>query len=69
MLSSGNTNKAFLHIDCDSFFASVEQALRPELKGKPVITGKERGIAAAMSIEAKQRGVTRAMSLHEIKKI
>lgn len=60
--------RAFIHIDCDSFFASVEQALNPALKGKPVITGKERGIAAAMSIEAKKLGIQRAMRLHEIVK-
>src|SRR3989344_8573414 len=61
--------KAILHIDGDAFFASCEQALHPEWKGKPVITGKERGIAASMSYEAKAMGVTRAMPLFEIKKI
>lgn len=61
--------KAILHIDCDAFFASVEQSLHPELKGRPVVTGKERGIAASMSYEAKRRGVTRGMRLFEIKKI
>lgn len=65
---SANTSKAILHIDCDSFFASVEQALNPELRGKPVVTGKERGIAAAMSVEAKALGIHRAMGLHEIKR-
>ncbi len=61
--------KAIIHVDCDAFFASVEQALNPELCGKPVITGKERGIAAAMSYEAKRRGVTRGMRLFEIKRV
>ena len=61
--------RAFVHIDCDAFFASVEQALNPELKGRPVITGKERGIAAAMSYEAKRLGVTRGMRLFEIRKL
>ena len=80
MLSFGNTNnqtpltlhslpKAIIHVDCDAFFASVEQAMNPELKGRPVITGKERGIASAMSYEAKRRGVVRGMRLFEIKKI
>ena len=36
--------RAIVHIDGDAFFASCEQSLRPELRGKPVITGKERGI-------------------------
>ncbi|MGC2422793.1 MAG: DNA polymerase IV [Nitrospirota bacterium] len=61
--------QAILHVDCDAFFASCEQALHPELKGRPVITGKERGIVAAMSYEAKRRGVTRAMRLFEVKKL
>lgn len=61
--------RAIVHIDGDAFFASCEQARNPALRGKPVITGKERGIAASMSYEAKARGVTRAMGLWEIKKI
>ena len=61
--------KAILHVDGDAFFASCEQSRRPELKGKPVITGKERGIASSLSYEAKARGVTRAMPLHEIRQL
>lgn len=60
---------AIAHVDADSFFASCEQAIHPELKGKPVVTGLERGIAASMSYEAKAKGVTRAMPYHEIQKI
>ena len=60
---------AILHIDGDAFFASCEQARHPELRGRPVICGKERGIAASMSYEAKARGVTRAMAWFEIKKL
>jgi DNA polymerase-4/DNA polymerase V len=47
----------------------VEQALHPELKGKPVITGKERGIVACASYEAKALGVKRPMRLWEAQKI
>src|SRR4030042_452834 len=61
--------RAILHIDGDAFFASCEQARDPALKGKPVITGLERGIAASMSYEAKARGVTRAMPLFEIRRL
>src|SRR3989338_8891057 len=61
--------RTILHIDGDAFFASCEQARDPRLKGKPVVTGKERGIAASLSYEAKARGVTRAMPLFEIKRI
>ncbi len=61
--------RAVLHIDGDAFFASCEQARDPALRGKPVITGLERGIASSMSYEAKARGVTRAMPLHEIRRL
>src|SRR5664280_435041 len=61
--------RAILHLDADAFFASCEQAIHPELKGKPVMTGKERGIVAAASYEAKARGVTRGVRLSDVKKI
>lgn len=61
--------RAILHIDGDCFFASCEIALNPRLKGLPVVTGKERGIASSMSYEAKAAGVTRGMRLSDIKKI
>src|SRR5262244_4153748 len=61
--------RAVLHIDGDAFFASCEQARDLQLQGKPVVTGKERGIAASMSYEAKARGVTRGMRLCEIKRL
>ncbi len=61
--------RAILHVDADAFFAACEQSRNPALKGKPVITGKERGIVASMSYEAKARGVTRAMRLHEVRKL
>jgi len=60
---------AIVHIDADAFFTSVEQALKPELKGRPVVTGKERGIVACASYEAKRRGVQRPMRLFEARKI
>jgi DNA polymerase-4/DNA polymerase V len=61
--------RAILHLDADAFFASCEQAIHPELRGKPVVTGKERGIVAAASYEAKARGVKRGMRLFEVKKV
>ena len=66
---SESITKPILHIDCDAFFTSVEQALNPELKGKPVVTGKERGIVACASYEAKALGVRRPMRLFEARKI
>jgi DNA polymerase-4/DNA polymerase V len=61
--------QAILHIDADAFFASCEQAIHPELKGRPVVTGKERGIVAAASYEAKVKGVQRGVRLSDVKKI
>lgn len=60
--------QAILHIDADAFFASCEQAIHPELKGKPVVTGRERGIVAAASYEAKTKGVKTGMMFSEVKK-
>lgn len=57
--------RAIVHIDGDSFFAAVEVAKDPRLKGKPVITGKERGIVSACTYEAKARGVQRGVKLSE----
>lgn len=68
-LSIRSFPRAILHIDGDAFFASCEQSRDPSLRGKPVITGKERGIASSMSYEAKARGVTRGMRLSDIKKV
>ena len=61
--------RAIAHVDADAFFASVEQAIHPELRGKPVITGAERGIVAAASYEAKARGVKRGVPLWRVKQL
>jgi len=66
---SGSFPRAILHIDGDAFFASCEVAKNPSLRGKPVITGKERGIVSACTYEAKARGVKRGMRLFEVKKV
>src|SRR4030065_2162345 len=69
MITIHSWPRAIMHMDADAFFASCEQAIHPELKGRPVITGKERGIVAAASYEAKERGVKRGMRLFEVKKV
>lgn len=60
--------QAIVHIDCDAFFASCEQARNPRLKGAPLATGQERGIVSCPSYEAKAAGVVRGMRLQEAKK-
>ncbi|MBR1908778.1 Y-family DNA polymerase [bacterium] len=49
-------------VDCDSFFVSVEQALKPELKNKPVcVLSNNDGCVIARSREAKALGITMGM--------
>ncbi|HEU0085384.1 MAG TPA: DNA polymerase IV [Candidatus Paceibacterota bacterium] len=64
-----HTNDLYLHADGDSFFVACELTLQPELRGRPVIVGEDRGIAVAMSMEAKKLGVTRGMPTFQIKKL
>lgn len=60
--------RAIAHVDGDAFFTSVEQAVHPDLRGKPVVTGKERGIIACASYEAKALGIKRGISLWDAQK-
>ena len=57
--------QAIIHIDGDAFFTSCEEAIHPELRGKPIITGGERGIVACASYPAKRLGIKRGVPLHE----
>lgn len=61
--------RAIVHFDGDAFFTSVEQALHPEWKGRPVVTGKERGIIACASYEAKALGIKRGVSLWDARRM
>ncbi|MBU0672194.1 MAG: DNA polymerase IV, partial [Candidatus Margulisbacteria bacterium] len=64
--------KTILHLDMNSFFASVEQAANPSLRGKPIAVGggiKKGSVVAACSYEAKAFGVKNAMSTWEARKL
>ena len=58
-----------MHVDGDSFFVSCELTRKPGLRGKPVVTGLERGIASAMSPEAKKAGIHRGMRLRDMRRV
>ncbi|MCR5047297.1 MAG: DNA polymerase IV, partial [Treponema sp.] len=59
--------KCFFHVDLDAFFASVEQLIHPEWRGKPVIVGglpgDRRSVVSTASYEARKFGVHSAMPL------
>ena len=61
--------RAIIHVDGDAFFTSCEEAIHPELKGKAVVTGGERGIIACASYAAKEMGIKRGVSIYDAKKI
>src|SRR5215472_6171929 len=51
-------HRSIVHLDADAFFASVEQASDPRLRGKPIaVGGEKRGIVASASYEARRFGV------------
>jgi len=63
--------RIILHLDMDSFYASVEMHKRPELVGRPVIIGANpkhgtgRGVVSTCSYEARAFGVHSAMPISQ----
>ena len=64
--------KIIFHLDMNSFYASVEQAHDPTLKGKPIaIAGnvkERRGIIVTSSYEARAKGIYTTMTVGEAKR-
>ena len=73
MESRAQTDRfAFLHIDLNSFFASVEQQIHPEYRGRPVGvcgTMADTGALIAASYEAKALGIKTLTKVGEAKRI
>src|SRR5690625_4441949 len=65
--------RIIFHVDMNSFYASVEMAYNPDLKGKPLaIAGnpeERKGIIVTSSYEARAKGIKTTMNLWEAKKL
>lgn len=65
-------SRVIFHIDMNSFYASVEMAHHPELKGRPLaIAGRaeeRRGIVVTSSYEARRMGVKTMMTVREARR-
>src|SRR5260370_20749935 len=62
----------WLYVDFNSYFARVEQQLRPELRGKPiavVAVETDSTSAIAASYEAKAFGIKTGTRIHEAKRL
>jgi DNA polymerase-4 len=56
--------RQIIHLDLDAFFASVEELLNPELRGRPIVVGgsaQGRGVVSSASYAARRFGISSAM--------
>ncbi|WCM29579.1 type VI secretion protein ImpB [Sphingomonas sp. QA11] len=62
----------WLFLDLNSYFASVEQQLQPELRGKPILVvpvHSDTTVAIAASVEAKRYGISTGTPVWEAKRL
>jgi DNA polymerase IV (DinB-like DNA polymerase) len=70
-IAQGTLQRIIMHLDMDSFYASVEMQERPELRRKPVVigadpkNGKGRGVVVTCSYEARAFGIRSAMPISQ----
>ena len=72
ILGNYKDNRNIIHIDMDSFYASVEIAEKPNLKSKPVAvagSSETRGVVTTCNYEARKFGVRSAMPSITAKKL
>ena len=69
--SSATMQRKIIHIDCDCFYAAVEERDFPHLRGKPVAVGGRsmRGVLSTCNYEARAFGLHSAMPTHQAVKL
>jgi DNA polymerase IV (DinB-like DNA polymerase) len=69
MIRGMESSRIILHLDMDSFFASIEAREHPEYRGRPIVVGadpkggKGRGVVSTASYEARRFGIRSGMPI------